>query len=166
MSPQLYAYLLFGIVPYFFLVAGFLAVLFMHGKNRRTVGTVLHQDRPERNLRRGLWFALAVLTIALGFVMGIGTMAWGFALTLLLLALPIVLLSPGSEDALLGEQGVQRGFYTRHFHELEEWRLTGDHLRYRLFGEWTSAPCPAQDQPRLRELLTRLAPERETPFQD
>ena len=106
------------------------------------------------------------MTILSGALLGIGTMAWGFVITLLALALPIVLLSPGPEDSLLGQTGVQRGFYSRHFGELEEWRLTGDHLRYRLFGEWTSAPCPAQEQPRLRELLTRTIPERETPFQD
>lgn len=166
MSPKLYAYLLFGIVPYFFLVAGLLTVFFMHGKNRRTVGAVQQEERPERGLRRGAWFALALVTILSGALLGIGTMAWGFVITLLALALPIVLLSPGPEDSLLGQTGVQRGFYSRHFGELEEWRLTGDHLRYRLFGEWTSAPCPAQEQPRLRELLTRTIPERETPFQD
>jgi len=166
MSPQTYAYLLFGIVPYFFLLAGFLAVLFMHGKNRRTTGAFQHAERPERGLRRGLWLALAAVTLLSGLWMGIGTMAWGFVLTLLALSLPLVLLSPGPEDSILGEHGVQRGFYSRQFGELEEWRLTGDHLRYRLFGEWTSAPCPAQDQPRLREWLTRTIPERETPFQD
>lgn len=166
MSPKLYAYLLFGIVPYFMLVAGLLVALFMHGKNRRTVGKVLHGDRPERSMRRSLWFVFAALVLGLGLGLGISSAAWGFVLTLLALSVPIVLLSPGPEDALLGEAGVQRGWYSRHYHELEEWRLTGDHLRYRLFGEWTSAPCPAPDQPPLRTRLLQAIPERESPFHD
>ena len=50
----------------------------------------------------------------------------------------------------------------RSFAELEEWRLTGDHLRFRLFGIWTSAPLPRPDQAAIRTALEREAAERES----
>ena len=62
---------------------------------------------------------------------------------------------PSPKDATLGQNGVGRGFEGRAWSELEEWRLTGEHLRFRLHGEWTSAPCPVDDQPRVRAWLVQ-----------
>jgi hypothetical protein len=81
-------------------------------------------------------------------------------------ALLLVWTTPSASTAILGTGGVQRGFHARRFESLEEWRLTGDHLRFRLFGEWTSVPCPPAHQAELRAKLLALAPDRESPFQD
>jgi hypothetical protein len=81
-------------------------------------------------------------------------------------ALLLAFVSPSTSTAVLGEFGVQRGWHARRFESLEEWRLTGDHLRFRLFGEWTAVPCPPERQVALRAKLLALVPERESPFQD
>ncbi|MFT4542471.1 MAG: hypothetical protein ACI841_000071 [Planctomycetota bacterium] len=74
--------------------------------------------------------------------------------------------APGSEDSAYGERGVFRGWYGRTYEELEEWRLTGEHLRYRLFGEWTSVEVPRPKVAQLRQILQRVAPETESSFQE
>ena len=89
-----------------------------------------------------------------------------FAGLMLLPVLGLIGLGAGFQDAVLGDCGVQRGWLSRRFEELEEWRLAGDHLRFRLQGEWTSVPCPPERQAGLRAELLRLNPQRESPFRD
>ena len=104
------------------------------------------------------------LVVALLLVWTTGMMPVALATALLLMGLSLVFLVPGLQDATLGETGLRRGLQVRAFGELEEWRLAGEHLRFRLFGEWTSVPCPAAVQERIRARLTELCPERESAF--
>jgi hypothetical protein len=87
------------------------------------------------------------------------------ALSVLVLAALLVSLAPGSEDSLLGSHGVQHGWHARRFADLEEWRLTGDHLRWRLFDEWLAAHAPAELHAELRAQLTAANAGRESRFQ-
>jgi hypothetical protein len=132
-------------------------------RRKAKVGAAIAEARPWRTAKLalvGLYLAtLAVLLLlrdlpALPLVLVLG------------LSAAIVLWTPGFHDAVCGEEGVQRGWHARRFEELEEWRLIGDHLRFRLFGEWTSVPLPANDQPRIREKLLAIAPTRESRFND
>lgn len=81
-----------------------------------------------------------------------------------LLALSVLLIaaSPGFQDSIWGQTGVQRGWYARRFSELEAWRLVGEHLRWRLFGNWVSTDVPPQEHAKLRLLLDVQAPGRES----
>lgn len=127
-------------------------------------GPVIAADRPGRSMRVGV---LVVLLLAvLAWVVVTREIPLVPASIAVLLAILTVVLTPGVDDAASGEEGVRRGWHGRSFAELEEWRLTGDHLRFRLFGEWTSVPLPSAEQPRIRERLLKLVPERESPFQD
>ena len=131
---------------------------------RLKVGRVIAADRRVANRRR------AVMTIAFVAVFVWVLVEGSLWLTPVALccgsALLLVFTTPSSKTAILGVGGVQRGWHARRFESLEEWRLTGDHLRFRLFGEWTSVPCPQERQSDLRATLTQLVPDRESPFQD
>src|SRR6185295_17444224 len=115
---------------------------------RKTVGPVIAEIRPRQGLRRaGL---VAVQGCALAFIVWAGGLPLGPTSVCVGIAIILSYMAPGLKDAVCGEEGVQRGYYARSFAELEEWRLAGEHLRFRLFGEWTSVPLPPNDQPRIR----------------
>ena len=83
----------------------------------------------------------------------------------LLGAMALTALSPGVHDQACGELGVYRGWFGRRYDELEEWRLAGDHLRFRMLGEWTSVRLPRERHARVRAILERAAPGRESPYE-
>ena len=72
-------------------------------------------------------------------------------------------IAPGAADQGCGEEGVFRGWFGRRYEDLEEWRLTGDHLRFRLLGEWGAVEVPRDKAGHVRSILERLVPERESP---
>jgi hypothetical protein len=153
------------LLPQILLVAiGLLVAQVLSGLARVKVGPVIASDR-SGTTRRRVVMTVTILAILAWTLVQRG--AWPVPVLLCLgTALLLVFTTPGAHDAVLGEGGVQRGWHARRFESLEEWRLTGDHLRFRLFGEWTSVPCPPERQAELREKLLRLVPERESPFQD
>jgi hypothetical protein len=73
-------------------------------------------------------------------------------------------LAPRQGDRVLGRDGVQRGWYSLRFEQVEAWRLTGDHLRVFLRGEWEAVPAPARDHKELAAVLEARAPGRESRF--
>lgn len=163
---QIVSMLVFGVPVVFLLVVGLLAVAMMRAKNRRTLGCVLAAELPGQRLRRWGMSALLLGVLVALVVAGPDQRVLGIGCLWTLPALGLAWLGPGFQDALLGEEGVQRGWYSRRFDELEEWRLAGDHLRFRLFGEWTAVPCPPAEQSRLRQRLERVNGGRESPFRD
>jgi hypothetical protein len=72
--------------------------------------------------------------------------------------------TPAPNRQLCGDRGVARGFDARSFEQLEEWRLAGDHLRWKLEGEWTACHAPAPLHVELRALLVKACPDRESRF--
>ncbi|MBL8860602.1 MAG: hypothetical protein JNK02_01200 [Planctomycetes bacterium] len=131
---------------------------------RAQVGAVLAADR--RSERRWRLTVLFLCLGVLGWVLAAGTVWLTPVLLCIAGALLLGFTTPSARTAILGVGGVQRGWHARRYESLEEWRLTGDHLRFRLFGEWTAVPCPPEFQADLRAKLTQLAPDRESPFQD
>ena len=158
--------LVFGVPVLFELVVGLLVVTVIRARNRRTVGRVLAEERPGRTLRLAAASALLLAIFAAVVLAQSDTRVIEFAGLLLLPALGLVWFGTGFQDAVLGSAGVQRGWQSRSFEELEEWRLAGEELRIRLQGEWTSVPCPSQRQQEVRTELRRLNPERESPSRD
>ena len=151
-------------LPLAFLLPGLVLTLTLTTRARATVGAVIAQERPWRRLRVSILIGLNV--VALAFVLARQDIDLDPAIECLGLGILITWFAPGFNDAISGASGVQRGWYARRYEELEEWRLTGEHLRFRLFGEWTAVPLPAEEQPRIREVLSRLCPERESRFKD
>ena len=127
------------------------------------VGQPVHVHRAVGWNRRLSFLGLALLAVAAVLVPEAPTVA---ALAVLFLAALLVLLTPAPEDSAVGADGVRTGFSASRFTDLEEWRLTGEHLRWRMpGGEWISSFLPPEQHAAVRERLTALAPERESRFQ-
>lgn len=84
---------------------------------------------------------------------------------LLATSLVLVIVAPALDARWLGEGGVQDGWSAWPLSALEEWRLTGEHLRFRTRGEWSAVSCPVALQVEVRARLEREAPDRESRFQ-
>jgi hypothetical protein len=136
-------------------------VLAARAKSRRSTGTprfVRRGSRGYRNLVVALCLSLLVLVLV--------ARAPHLALLLALLggAAGSLWLVPRQADELYGSTGVQRGWRSRRFEELEEWRLTGDHLRFRIERTWLAVGLPAGEHAAARALLEERCPGRESRF--
>lgn len=143
-------------------LAGLAFVLYLRQQIRSAVGEVLHEGRPTM-LGRRAQLAVALLSLA--------TLIWMDAelrvptAVALGAALGIALLRPGFEDSAYGTGGVQRGWFARRYADLDQWRLTGEHLRWQLYGDWLATEVPTAEHEQLRQRLRELVPERESRFQ-
>jgi hypothetical protein len=151
-------------LPLVLLLPALIATLAFLKKAQTALGKVVAAERP------GLWTRRILLAAPQAAVLGLVEMSGNLpeqsVVEPLLLGILLAWILPGFQDAVLGESGVQRGWIARRFADLEEWRLTGEHLRFRLHGEWTSVPCPPTQQGFVRETLLEVAPDRESRFQD
>ena len=123
--------------------------------NGRKVGRVRILVHP-RKLRKILRIAIAAVAVA---VLVAGAVPRPPALSVLALAMLLSFLYPSNRDSAVGEDGVRSGWHARRFGEIEEWRLIGEHLRWRLRGEWVSCVVPVEHH---AELRARLDPRRES----
>lgn len=130
---------------------------------RRTVGVVRVIERPRSKLRYAYYAAVAIAA-ALATFAGLDVPLVP-ALAVLAAGVALAALAPGDQDGALGAAGVQYGWHARRFAQLEKWRLTGDHLRWRLFGDWVATHAPAALHAELRAQLTAANPGRESRFQ-
>ena len=145
-------------------VLAFVFVLAWNGNARKRVGAPIAVVR-----RRRVWRYVFLAGIAL---LGLACLAADMPLpeaklpaaAVLGLAAALLAVQPGFADSLCGESGVQIGWHARRFEELEEWRLTGDHLRWRLGALWIACDLPVAEHARMRERLERSAPGRESRF--
>ncbi len=144
------------------LFAGILLALRVRARERAVVGEVV--ARSGAGMRRRLpWLLVAAAGVACA-LLGRGEPSLAWTLPPPLLALGFLLVQPLAEDRVAGRGGVRRGWYVRALQDLEEWRVTGDHLRFRLRGPWEAVPLPAALHPEFEAKLRALAPERESRF--
>ena len=125
------------------------------------LGAVQHAVRPASPARK---LSLAIWVAALGALLFVAPELRAPALLLLASALGIHLARPGFEDSVYGASGVQRGWFARRFEDLDEWRLTGQHLRWKLYGDWQATEVPPGEHDGLRARLMASIPERESAF--
>ncbi len=130
-------------------------------KHRQTVGTL---QRKERGSAKLVMIFLPI-TLALLFTIQFrsdleinrflpGLVAVGLCLLLL----------PRTGSSVLGAKGVRVGWRSRSFAKMEEWRLTGDHLRVLIAGEWRAVFVPVAEHPELRGRLEAICADRESRF--
>ncbi len=146
------------------LVLANIGVALWQARWRASTGRRLHAVLRRRRARFA-WIAAFALVAVLVMLAGEETIHRRPALAVLVFAALLIARSPSFRDSLLGERGVQVGWHARRFEELEEWRLIGDHLRWKLFGTWVACDAPTALHAELRAKLTQLAPERERRFQ-
>ena len=127
-----------------------------------TLGRVIKRARPGRN-RRMLAVGVMILILA-GIYLGPTEVPVAQAFGVLSPAAALLLCTSGLRDSVLAENGVRAGWFVRRFEDLEEWRLTGDHLRWKLFGEWQACEVPLAESESLRTKLEQLIPDRESRF--
>lgn len=160
LPAQVAAALLWGAVC--LLVCGLLVLAAWLARNAAAVGAVEVRVRRRVGIRLAL---LAGYVLAAACVLALARDLPALPLTLVLvLGLALLAASPGFQDSKFGARGVQRGWHARRFAELEEWRLTGDHLRWKLFGTWLATDLPRARHAAAREKLLAAAPERESRF--
>lgn len=145
-------------------VVGVLVAARLRARAAKCVGRLLFEERGRSLLRalRLAWSAAALIAIGVTWPTAAGAPLATAALAVLALAL--ALLTPDADAQQLGEAGVRRGWSARTFADLEEWRLTGEHLRWKLEGEWIACRAPVELHAELREKLERACPERESRF--
>jgi hypothetical protein len=143
--------------------AGLFLAIASRGREARVLGPLLTAVRPRRALRALPLGLLAVAGI-LRLLAPEGLAPLWLDLALLAGAGLLVWLRPGFHDRFCGERGVRAGWAVLAFEQIEEWRLTGDHIRFRIQGEWSAADLPAERHVAMRERLEQLAPGRESRF--
>lgn len=126
------------------------------------VGPTIHAVRDSRGVKPVLF---AVETGLLLVSLTADPFPTTHAILVLLGALALTAICPGVHDQACGELGVYRGWFGRRYEELDEWRLAGDHLRFRMMGEWMSVALPRDRQAKVRAILERVAPDRESPHE-
>jgi hypothetical protein len=149
------------------LVSSFL--LWRRLASTRRLGRGVQATAPRQGWRKRL-LALVWLAAAAFWLPGLGADAADPSFRLPAFALlfggaVILLLSPRPVARVLGTTGVQSGWDTARFDALVEWRLSGEHLRFRLEGRlWDAVDAAPQTHAELRERLDRDAPGRESRY--
>jgi hypothetical protein len=162
LSPTTAATILWGAAVW--LALGLAVVGVWSLGNRARVGAPEHCVRRRFGVRVALvagYVLVAAIALAVPSEIPRLPLALELALGLVLLAA-----SPGFQDSKVGASGVQRGWHARRWAELEEWRLTGDHLRWKLDGTWVASDLPAARHAAVRERLLAAAGDRESRFVD
>ncbi|HTF90988.1 MAG TPA: hypothetical protein VK843_21415 [Planctomycetota bacterium] len=142
------------------LVASLVLVLVWQSVNRSRLGRTRFRVRRRRRARVALILAAVALSIAVVAGSEIGREP--VTVAVLILSITLIAVCPGFQDSVWGEQGVQRGWYARRLEDLEAWRLIGEHLRWKLFGEWVATDVPIAEHAALRQELEKRAPGRES----
>ncbi len=165
MDSQIHFALAVALLPTLGLcLAALSLVLVARGRLAGRVGPVVASERASR-----LWLRSALTFTALpvaAVIVHWEDLPAALALASLAVSVALFVASPLAQDADVGERGVRRGWSAREFAQLEEWRLTGEHLRWRLRSEWFACRVPVELQASVRTRLQAVCPDRESPFRD
>ena len=142
---------------------------------RRRVGRVLSVERSSSRARV-LYMGVGCVVLFLVLLSCLGVLvtgAWaipGYAATyliagaLIILSLAAVALAQPQGGEVFGTEGVRCGSWAYAYRDLDEWRLTGDHLRFRSGAVWRAVTVPPQVQGELRRRLETASSDRESRF--
>jgi hypothetical protein len=117
-----------------------------------------------RGPRRWRWIGLGGLALLALLVLLVPGVPAAPSLTLLGISAVLVILTPAPGDSAVGSGGARAGWHAARFADFAEWRLTGEHLRWRQSDLWLASHAPREHHAALRVELERLAPERESRF--
>ena len=142
---------------------------------RQRLGRVLHVERGSKRARV-LYVGVGCVALFLVLLSGLGVLATGawaipgyataylIAGVLVVLSVAAVVLATHPEDGACGTEGVRSGSWSHAYGDLEEWRLTGDHLRFRFGGVWRAVALPQALHGEVRGLLETKAKGLESRF--
>ena len=110
-------------------------------------------------------FAYQGLSVgALAWVLSLGALPWLPVTLLIGLSLCATGLSFSAGDQACGVDGVRSGVWALSYSDLEEWRLTGEHLRFCYGGVWRAVMIPVELQGPLRSRLEEVSGGSESRF--
>lgn len=128
---------------------------------RRVLGRPIHRARASKRGRR----ALVLLALLMAALAPVAAPDFALACVPLLAGAALLLeLSPRPDERACGAEGVRSGWELCALGELREWRLTGDHLRFRGRGEWSAVDLPRELHEAMRARLEAACPGRESRF--
>ena len=140
---------------------GMVVAIVTRSSRARSVGAVLFERREPRALCPVLLAILCGLAIV---ALRMPEFPTAEAVMTLLLGAILVVVIPDPTDRACGDKGVVSGWTTVEYTAVAEWRLTGQHLRFRVAEEWTAVEVPRESRQKLRTTLENLIPERESRF--
>ena len=142
---------------------------------KRRVGEVLHAE-PGSILTCALYVVCCAVACVLVLLSGLGVLVTGpWAIlgaaelcplfgSLIALSGTAMGLAQAQRGGVCGGAGVQSGCFSYSYGDLEEWRLTGDHLRFRVGEVWRAVSLPQPLHAEVRGLLETHAGGRESRF--
>ena len=128
------------------------------------MGEVLHRTSAGRAGRMRLASLVALLAVLAVALVSDGELSLALSLPTLLLTAAVVLTRPSAADGVVGRFGVRRGWGVHGLNELQEWRLTGEHFRFRVDQRWFAVPLPQSKHGPFEFELELRAPERRSPY--
>ncbi len=142
-----------------------LTACFVHGREltsaKRRVGAVLHTEAGPASVNV-IYACLGVLVLAsvLCFAPTLPSCA------LIVLSSAAMVLARYQRGGVCGDAGVRSGCFSCTYADLEEWRLTGEHLRFRVNEVWRAVSLPQPLHTEVRGRLESLAEGRESRFKE
>jgi hypothetical protein len=127
------------------------------------VGEVLHRESPAAVTQFRI-AALVGVGAALSCALASGELSLGLSLPTLALTTLLIWLLPVAAAGQIGRFGVQKGWAVHGHNELQEWRLTGEHFRFRVDDRWFALALPASRHALLEAELELHAPERRSSY--
>lgn len=145
------------------MVLAFGFLLAIHGKHGRTIG------KRQRLQTGSRWNLVAIMPGIVAVLFGVAFVG-GQEEPLLVVGLVssagCLWLLYRMGGATLGDRGARIGWRSRRFEDFCEWRLTGDHARFRVEDNWLALEMPVEQQPPFRAKLEALCAQRESRFTD
>jgi hypothetical protein len=135
----------------------------VHGRElasaKRRLGVVLHAEFDSGYVNVAYCsFGMVVLALVLCSAPTLPPCA------LIVLSSAAMVLARYQRGGACGDAGVRSGCFSCTYADLEEWRLTGDHLRFRVGDVWRAVSLPQLLHPEVRGHLESLARGRESSF--
>lgn len=128
------------------------------------MGEVLHRTSSGAACRARLASLVGIFAVlAVALVSG-GELSLALSLPTLGLTAAVALMRPSAADGVVGRFGVRRGWGVYGLNELHEWRLTGEHFRFRVDERWFAVPLPASKHGAFETELELRAPERRSQY--
>lgn len=143
--------------------AGLVAAVTVRRQARLYVGALLHRESPAVVAQARI-AALIGVGAALSWSLASGEVPLALSLPTLALTSLLVWLQPAAGTGRIGRFGVQKGWRVHGYNELEEWRLAGEHLRFRVDERWYALDLPAAKHSLVEQELVLCAPERRSPY--
>ena len=125
---------------------------------------MLHREGSGPGLRLRIASLVAITAALAVALVSASELPLALSLPTLALTAALSLVRPSAGDVVVGRFGVRRGWGVHGLNELQEWRLTGEHFRFRVHDRWFAVPLPPSKHGPFESELELRAPDRRSPY--